>query len=125
MAMPSTRIGVPLVGIVYLIGNRPSRVAISGMSQSVITPSCRPSFWYNRVGLSAYSFVLASSFLSHVQPAAVDPVAVTERARIAPKIARMLPDATGSRISTLPFHLGSSTSSQSFGAAESDTATLL
>ena len=41
------------------------------------------------------------------------------------EIARMLPEAIGSRISTLPRHRGSSTSSQSFGASASETRSLL
>ena len=40
-------------------------------------------------------------------------------------MARMVPLAIGSRISTLSLHFGSRTSSQSFGAASSDTASAL
>ena len=40
-------------------------------------------------------------------------------------MARIEPLAMGSRISTLPFHFGASTSSQSFGASAAFTALVL
>ena len=44
---------------------------------------------------------------------------------MAPKIARIVPDSTGFRMSTFPFHFGATTSSQSFGASAALTARVL
>ncbi len=69
--------------------------------------------------------VCASSRRSQSIPRAVSPVSCMLRTRTMPQIARMVPLAMGSRISTLPRQAGSRISSQSAGASLSGTAELL
>ena len=54
-------------------------------------------------------------------PAAVSPVARRLRSITSPQIARIVPLAIGSRISTLSYQRGASTSSQSCGASARGT----
>ena len=58
-------------------------------------------------------------------PCAVSPVSRMLRTRMSPQMARMVPLAIGSRMTTLSRHRGSSTSSQSWGASAADTTLLL
>ena len=67
--------------------------------------------------MKTYSLVCASRRRSHWKPRSGDPVSRTDLARIMPQTARMVPEASGSRIRILPFHFGSSRSSQSRGAS--------
>ncbi len=86
---------------------------MSGKSQIVTSPSWRTIFWSSNEPVWTYSLVCASRRRSHWNPAAVSPVRARPRAMSIPHTARIVPLASGSRISTRPFHLGSSRSSQS------------
>jgi hypothetical protein len=60
--------------------------------------------------------------LSQAKPASGEPVSLTDRERMNPQTARIVPEARGSRMRILPFHFGSRRSSHSCGASAGETA---
>ena len=91
----------------------------------VTRPSRRTSFSRRTDGLKTYSFVWPSSRRSHSNPLSTLPVFSIERSRIAPQTARIVPEASGSRIRIFFFQRGSRRLSQSWGASAAVTAALL
>ena len=81
----------------------------SGRSQTVTSPSRRATFSTRIEAFMTYSLVCASRRAEPLEAALGEsPSRRSSAARIMPKIARIVPEASGSRIRTFPFQRGSS-----------------